>query len=67
LCLDTLALATRPVLNDWTKRDPLGPAEELKFLEGLVAKTKISDSRLAEYVNERIRALQEQLKKAENP
>jgi hypothetical protein len=53
-------------MSEWRKRDPLGPAEELKFLESLIAKTNISDSTLANYVKERIRALREQLKKAGN-
>jgi hypothetical protein len=51
-------------LSEWKRREPLAPADELKFLEGLLAR-KISDSNLAAYVRERIRVLEEQLKKAQ--
>jgi hypothetical protein len=54
-------------MGEWCQRDPLTPAEELKFLKRLVAESRIVDSSVAAYVKGRIRVLEEQLKKAGKP
>lgn len=47
-------------MSDWAKREPLGAVEELKFLRSIAG--QISDHTLAEYVKQRMLALEEQLK-----